>query len=900
MNLRAWCQIPDYPSVLLTTYNIDPLFFERVVLTDLVAGGARAIVVLADASQAIPAIERARGQLIALGRRYRLLPVHIGGSFHPKICLRVAGGGALVSCGSANLTRAGWLGCDEACTDAGNREVAVAWRVEPGTWAAALMRDVGSALMCLPEAEQMKTALEDVFRYDWIENAPPAEAAGWTWLVSGPASSLADQLAARWAGRTFERLYVVCGSTDQSAEMIRWAARVFGIRQATVEIDLEYCGFDPARLSDLPIELTLRPRAGSPRTHLKLALFESRDDAALVTGSANCSGSAWLRPMREAGNVEAVVIHDQIDPASLEALLDRSRTEAVSWREAGLSPPSFDAPSATVEPTSRQLRQLMLDRSSGGIEAVLEPQPPPEARLFFIAAGARVPLRSLNSPGRFRGPEPDLARTLDTEFGHVEIDIEGTVHKTNAMWIDDLDRLRECAEPRMRIDAITRLGRPGTSTAFRALLEDLRFLASTLLDAAADFADRPSAPRDRAVNDGRKHGVATAQELITSITELRARGESRTMSAAFGSPGSLAGILRAIFAETEDSDFEADDFDVTAEERRPSTEDIEKGIEEQGKLDAVSRQQTHRGGDVPDERDRRRLIKQLQRFVDELDSESFVKMCTARRLQQAAAFPLAVARCATRGAWAGPAERAALQGIVRRTCEILLRRSAQRRDRTSGRTIQRGPLIEEVHARYRSEGREEDFLHIIGDGVLWLAITAVLATLIDEGQGAGSVATFELLLLMRDVARCESLIVRGDAERLEPLAARLETEPRFAKFLERNGQAIAALDSLESYLSTWAAQFLSIDRGRHPRPGDWLWKPDTGFARIEELQNESGKARVHIRRRAETCADVHLKFYVNLRTAAEQDPELKTRLQACTAAVRGLRGSVVASVSAGP
>ena len=32
MNLRDFCRLPDFPTAVLTTYNIDPLFFERVVL----------------------------------------------------------------------------------------------------------------------------------------------------------------------------------------------------------------------------------------------------------------------------------------------------------------------------------------------------------------------------------------------------------------------------------------------------------------------------------------------------------------------------------------------------------------------------------------------------------------------------------------------------------------------------------------------------------------------------------------------------------------------------------------------------------------------------------------------------------------------------------------------------
>ena len=110
MNLRDFCRLPGFSTAVLTTYNIDPLFFERVVLYDLAAGGATRIIVLADAEQAIPLVTRACGQLVALGKRYRLIPVRMKGSFHPKMCVRIGRDQALVASGSHNLTRSGWLG----------------------------------------------------------------------------------------------------------------------------------------------------------------------------------------------------------------------------------------------------------------------------------------------------------------------------------------------------------------------------------------------------------------------------------------------------------------------------------------------------------------------------------------------------------------------------------------------------------------------------------------------------------------------------------------------------------------------------------------------------------------------------------------------------------------------
>ena len=145
MNLRDFCRLPDFPLTVLTTFNVDPLFIERVVLNDLRAGGATRIFVLADANQAVAQITSARGQLVSLGRRYRLIPVQMKGSFHPKVCVRIGRKDALVASGSHNLTRSGWLGRSTQDQSGGNRESTVTWRVTPGTTQAQELYKIGRA-----------------------------------------------------------------------------------------------------------------------------------------------------------------------------------------------------------------------------------------------------------------------------------------------------------------------------------------------------------------------------------------------------------------------------------------------------------------------------------------------------------------------------------------------------------------------------------------------------------------------------------------------------------------------------------------------------------------------------------------------------------------------------------
>ena len=323
MNLRDFCQLPNFPTAVLTTFNIDPLFFERVVLNDLVAGGASRVFVLADADQAMPQITAALGQLVSLGRRYRLIPVRLKGSFHPKLCVRIGPDQALVASGSHNLTRSGWLGRGSQDQSGGNRESTVAWQVSPGTTGAQELYANLKALISLIDFAGDRDELGGYLAGNWLKQAEQDAPlrSDISWVVSGTRASLSSVLERRWEGRRFEALHVVTGSTDQQGAMIRWAAETFGVTKAVVEVDRAFCSFDPSLLLGLPVDLRIKMYNGNPRTHLKAALFQSDGDCAAVVGSANCSGAAWLRTTEENGNIESVVIYDHCSSPEFAQLI---------------------------------------------------------------------------------------------------------------------------------------------------------------------------------------------------------------------------------------------------------------------------------------------------------------------------------------------------------------------------------------------------------------------------------------------------------------------------------------------------------------------------------------------------------------------------------------------------
>lgn len=881
MNLREFCQLSRFPTAVITTYNIDPLFFERVVLNDLVAGGATRISVLADAEQSLAAVEAARGQLVTLGRRYRLIPVHMRGAFHPKVSIRLGPNGALVACGSTNLTRAGWLGCRKGQNGGGNREATMVWRVGPSTPAAPALKRFTDGLVRAVDSVADRDELRQLFADSWLDQTPAgADEEAWTWVLAGHDATLASTLEARWRGRRFDRLRVVAGSTDRAAAMVRWAAKTFGVTEAVLEMDLAACSLDPDQLRNLSVRLRIVPYDGRPRTHMKVAVFDGPDGCAAVLGSANCSAAAWLRPARDGGNIEAVVVVDRCAASDFAGLFRDTGVEPLDWDKAGLVAPSAE-PEDTVKPAIEfRLRRLELHRLAGEIVAFIEPGPPPGARVDVIVQTSRVPLSPAGPPFIYRGPQPDLDYSAETPFGFIEWQVDGRKEISNAVWIDDVDRLNQQAATYHHYGVIGRLASGWKTDDHHRLLEDLHALSQALLGDPREFPDGVRAPAQRkTAAAGSPPAPVTPADIIRALDDGTA-ANAQSVGAGYASMASLTGIMRLLFAESGTGGPEVPNDDPTAAEHQLSAE--ERDADHAAGDDVAASDTSDVNGlqddppTPPPDAYRVKLLVQLERFVDRLSDAAFAASCTARQLQQAAAYPLAAARFAERGAWLDADGRRQAGDLVRRTCEILLF-GRQTTDPKAKAVQQRPPLLDEVRKRYAEEGRTDAFDTIIGDGTLWLSLTVGLAVL------SGDTATaFGRNLVLRDVARNAVLLRSAAPEHLVPLAQRLKRDG-IDIGVSRIKELAEWFDLLDEYLSQNFEAWKAKNAGA-ARVGDWLWNPTPGYAQIVELQLESGKARVHIRKKAETRPNVLLSFYINLRIVAEGDEMLRSLIAECTSA----------------
>ncbi len=93
---------------IFSTYEFDPVHFERYLLVSKALAQARRIIVMVDANRLQKLLTDNKTPARSLNQRYLVLPVRKpGGVFHPKLALLLGEKHADVICGSNNLTQSG-------------------------------------------------------------------------------------------------------------------------------------------------------------------------------------------------------------------------------------------------------------------------------------------------------------------------------------------------------------------------------------------------------------------------------------------------------------------------------------------------------------------------------------------------------------------------------------------------------------------------------------------------------------------------------------------------------------------------------------------------------------------------------------------------------------------------
>ncbi len=849
MNPRLFCREQSYHKALLLTYSFDPVFFEQVVLPDLWAGRSSDILVLGDQGQIEASTQAAAGQLWHLGRHYLLSGANHTGAFHPKVFLRLGPKDGLVMLGSGNVTSSGW---------GGNQELGTAWMVGPehadkGGWLHPFLDSVLSWCGGGLEHDAVRR-MKDV---PWLSLTPVALATESVVLHSRQGLSLAPALAQRWAGRRFDEVRILTGSTDESGAFLRWAHSTFGVQQATIALTPSSASFNLDRLADLPLKLRIVPALADRAMHAKFYWFDGPNGPSAVMGSANCSAAAWLLAPDQGGNIETLVAYDQPNPDDFAGVLSVFAAPASDPVDV-LLPRSATVNQPDANALVFHLKSLQWDSAGHRLQAEISPAPESSMKVELVAGGLRFPMQPMQ--GAVGAWVCDLPKDLAsaTVFASVEIFREAEQWTTFPRWVNDVAALEHASHAARLLEPFKGLECSATSTEQRQMLDELQEVAHALFNDTAAFRDPGfGSARTKESKDDAPASPVNPADLIVHLEEFH-DGLPNFGSAGPSSSLSLTGILRLLF------DAEAEEIVGSVATKDEEIDEGQLPDDGKGAPKKVSEKTAATPNPVPiEDRFRDRLAAQISTFLTEMSSPAFAERCSATQMVQAVSFPLAVALRGQRRGWVKPevAEQWALEVF-----SILFR----------GKASGSGGLLHAVEQRYADNDQHSTFEEVVGDGTLWMVLVATLGN--SNWQGVGT--DIDKAVALREVFTAPQLLASAVPARVAALIGKIRIDDARSYLADVAPTVTRRLEEIDSDLrQVWEFELRQqAERGITHKVGDLLWREKIGWAIcLEEAPSKAGQS-VKVRLRGKEKAVMN-GYYVNASDLASRDTHLGSLIE---------------------
>lgn len=303
-----------YEASLITTFNAYLPFYEDVVLRRLVSAGVRHNVVMMDANQYARSLASHPPRLA--GRNYTLLPIKVGGAFHPKLLFLAGKNKGLILVGSHNLTLAGF-GFNRELTNLVRVEneddvdgIALArdaW-VEIDYWLEHFAKDVPGHL------KQMVSRVRDFA--PWINSAVGSNE-DIRLLAGRPGAQPLWQQLSSVVGAEAQNVSVTGAFFDRELQFIERVNQDLRPGTFTVAVDPHTVELPPKARAKSDVSFVSADTLGVDREkeaddgrylHAKGILVEKKNgEVIFASGSANPSAPAWLSS-DASGNVELMLV----------------------------------------------------------------------------------------------------------------------------------------------------------------------------------------------------------------------------------------------------------------------------------------------------------------------------------------------------------------------------------------------------------------------------------------------------------------------------------------------------------------------------------------------------------------------------------------------------------------
>lgn len=352
-----------FHSSILSTFSVDPAFYDASLQLRLRGLGCQNNLLLADAAMLEQSLEAIPDAFANAGRKYLIVPVATTSCFHPKLALRYGKAKGRLIVGSANVTSAGWAGNLElvstlswqARDEDDDSEVHRTLFVRAHRWMSALISPVhdNKAAYKLELIRSQSPWIDDSV-LDGDSPFALADGSEIDLLLSDPTSAngLADRML-KLVDEPVARLTVISPYWDEQLSALKRLNAAVG--DPDLRIFLSQNARNPSRSSTFPVAaigklaLKFHPIAAGGESsdrflHAKMFLFHGSDHDFLFIGSANCTVAALGAPGKAGVNHECL-LYRKLPRGSVKKDLKLSYKSTIAVADIAVPPDKSEAAS---------------------------------------------------------------------------------------------------------------------------------------------------------------------------------------------------------------------------------------------------------------------------------------------------------------------------------------------------------------------------------------------------------------------------------------------------------------------------------------------------------------------------------------------------------------------------
>lgn len=292
----------DYEVALFTTFSVDLVFFEKMILRHLLDNHCTYIGLFIDQNRLREAVTREN--IFELGRSYMVKGVEASVAFHPKVFLLLGERKAKLLVGSCNVTPAGFIT---------NYEVVDKFLYEEADEKGDALAEIQAAFRFFESLHKKEDhpMWRELFlktkEYAYLRKETTVESI----FLSNEVQSLQKQVNSLLPERV-SLIECFAPYFDQTLSVIDTWNEMYQPEHIHIYLQDGHSNFprDIAYAANVSLfSATFLEKPGK-RYHGKVFRFVGEKREVIVYGSGNCSRQAWLYPFLAGGNAEAMVVEE--------------------------------------------------------------------------------------------------------------------------------------------------------------------------------------------------------------------------------------------------------------------------------------------------------------------------------------------------------------------------------------------------------------------------------------------------------------------------------------------------------------------------------------------------------------------------------------------------------------